>query len=82
MSSTEKEKLENPAAYFKHPLDVVRDSELTREQKTSILDRLELDARLMARAADENMSGGEPDRLIDVMDAKNQLDVAALPKRI
>lgn len=73
-------KIDNPTAFFEHPIDVVHDAELSHDQKAAILDQLELDAKLLARADDENMSGGEPSRLIEVMDAKKHLDVESLPK--
>ena len=80
MLSNIEDKIENPTAHFEHPIDVVHDPDLSHQQKAAILDRLELDAKLMGRADDENMGGGEPDRLIEVMDAKKHLEIDVLPK--
>ena len=77
--STE-DKVENPATHYDHPIDIVHDTTLTEEQKKQALDTLELDAKLLARADDENMGGGEQSRLIDVVEAKHELGVETLPK--
>ena len=74
------QKIHNPAAHYDHPVDVVHDNALTDEQKKIALDKLELDAKLLARADDEGISGGEPSRLIEVVEAKKELGLETLPK--
>ena len=73
-------KVDNPTAHYDHPIEVVHDDELSVEQKKEALDKLELDAKLLARADDEGMGGGEPSRLIEVVEAKKELGVETLPK--
>ena len=71
--ATAKAKLD-PRAQFDSPMDVVRDDKLTRAQKREILDSWELDARELQTAADENMAGGEADRLAEVRQALRELE--------
>jgi hypothetical protein len=66
----------DPTLVFHEPRDVVRATGLTGEQKREILKRWELDARELQVAEDENMGGGEPNRLIEVEEALRQLEVA------
>lgn len=54
-----------PAKVFKRPADVLT-APIGREQKLAILRRWEMDARLLAVAADEGMTGGEDPRLSEV----------------
>lgn len=65
--------LADPSAVFSSPQDVVAASELTHEQKLAILRQWELDARELQVATEENMPGGEPARLDEVLAALAQL---------
>ena len=69
----------NPTRYYRRPSDVVRDRRLKREEKLAILEAWELEARELAVAAEENMSGGEPSLLQDVVDARIELGDATDP---
>ena len=82
MESEEKvtEKKVNPSVSYLRPRDVVKDSNLTREQKLSILREWHYDAVRLQASAGENMSGGEPDRLQSVSNALLSLDVSATEK--
>lgn len=55
--------LQDPAAVFASPEQVVGEPRLTREQKIRVLERWEADARELDVAEDENMIGGEPSML-------------------
>ena len=68
------EKLEKPHAFFSEPREVVIDPSLSKDQKIAALDCLEQDARQLLTASDEGMTGGEPNKLHEVLDAKNALD--------
>jgi len=57
----------NPAAVFPSPEAVVEHPCLTREQKTDILKRWKYDACGLEVAEEENMGGGEPSRLEQVL---------------
>jgi hypothetical protein len=61
--------LANPSKVFQTPNDVLIHPELSCEQKIKILRQWEMDARLMAVAEEENMTGGEPSRLGAVVSA-------------
>ena len=67
--------VEKPHSHYDHPVDVVVDPDLTKAQKRTALDALEQDARQLATASDEGMSGGEATRLHDVLAAKDVLDL-------
>ena len=49
----------NPAGCFKEPRDVLAERRLTREQKLRVLRQWDQDARQLAVAEEENMTGGE-----------------------
>jgi hypothetical protein len=66
-------KVQQPSAQFDEPLEVVVDSSLSKAQKIEALDTLEQDARLLAEASSEGMSGGERNKLHDVLIAKDTL---------
>jgi len=68
-------KIERPHASFQQPTDVVVDPALSRREKVRVLDKLEQDARQLAAAADEGMSGGEATGLHEVLAAKGALDL-------
>jgi hypothetical protein len=69
-------KIERPHAFFDKPQEVVIDPALSKEQKKEVLDALEQDARQLSVASAEGMTGGEPSKLHDVLDAGDSL---ALP---
>ena len=64
-------KIEKPA----EPREVLIDPALSKEQKMEALDALEQDARQLSVASAEGMTGGEPTKLHDVLDAKDSLEV-------
>ena len=59
----------NPSASYLRPDDIVNDGALTNEQKIAILREWHYDALRLQDAAEENMTGGEPDRLQAVSNA-------------
>jgi hypothetical protein len=63
----------NPTRYYRRPGDVVRDRRLTKKEKLAILEAWELEARELAVASEENMGGGEPSLLQDVVQARLDL---------
>ena len=67
------EALANPATVYRHPGDICTDSDLTREQKIQVLRQWEYDARELEVAEEENMAGGPPDVLAEVLAALNEL---------
>jgi hypothetical protein len=69
----------NPTRYYARPNDAVADSRLSRIEKLAVLEAWELEARALAVAAEENMTGGEPDRLQQVVEARIALGVEADP---
>jgi hypothetical protein len=69
-------KVQKPSTHFDEPQQVVVDPMLSKEQKVAALDTLEQDARQLAEAASEGMTGGERNKLHDVLNAKAAL---ALP---
>ena len=66
-------KVEKPHAHFGDPQDVVADPALSKEEKVEALETLEQDARLLTTAAQEGMTGGEENKLQEVLDAKKAL---------
>jgi hypothetical protein len=54
--------LANPSAYFAHPSDIL-DSGLSRTAQRKLLHQWDQDARLLAEAETEGMSGGEESML-------------------
>jgi len=66
----------DPAAVFKTPHDVVTDPKLSLRQKLDVLKRWESDARELAVAEEENMTGGEPNRLRETLLAIRELEPA------
>jgi hypothetical protein len=72
--------IDNPAAAFDKPSDVVQDAALTHEEKRDALNTWEQDARQLMTASNEGMPGPheglEPDdqhRMADVVRAKRAL---------
>lgn len=68
-------KREHPGKTFAEPADVVADPDLSGRQKRDALDSMEQDARQLAIAAAEGMSGGEETRLRSVLQAKRTLEM-------
>ena len=64
----------NPTSVFTRPNDVLAEQTLTREQKIRVLRRWEYDARELEVADEENMGGGPPDVLDQVLKALHRLD--------
>ena len=74
MAVTESHKaIDDPSRAFSSPREVV-ESELPREDKIKILRSWELDARRLLESAEENMTGGEKDRLPEIQRAIRQLE--------
>lgn len=65
---------QNPAAMFDEPQDVLTANDLSTDEKRAILDQWKQDAMQLQQAADENMTGGEPSRIEDVVEALKALD--------
>jgi hypothetical protein len=76
MNEPSQDKVEKPSVNFKTGHEVVADPALSKAEKEKALDALEQDARLLATASAEGMTGGEPTNLHEVLDAKEAL---ALP---
>ena len=75
MTKIEAEKnkaIDDPTRAFKSPREVV-EAKLPREEKIKILKNWELDARRLLESAEENMAGGEKDRLPEVLKALREL---------
>jgi len=62
-----------PASTYDEPADVLADSSLSTAEKRRVLENWERDARALAVAEEENMAGGEPNRLGAVLEALSQL---------
>jgi hypothetical protein len=70
-------KMVHPHNAFRHPAQVVADTELSKDEKRRALESLEQDAKQLATATDEGMEGGESANLRDVLLAKKALDLPA-----
>ena len=57
------------------PIEVVADPSLSKPEKAKALEDLEQDARQLAIASSEGMSGGEPTALAEVLHAKEALEL-------
>ncbi len=68
-------KVEKPHSHFDSAHEVVIDRKLSNEQKIEALGRLEQDARQLAVASSEGMSGGEETGLQEVLHAKDLLEL-------
>ena len=77
---TPKQKVEDPVGNFGSPTDVVKDQELSAKQKQDALTAWEQDAVRLSVATEEGMSGGEPSRLDEVMDAQAELPEKAVKR--
>jgi hypothetical protein len=60
----------NPTRFYRRPDEVVRDRRLGREEKLAVLEAWELEARELSVASEENMGGGEPNLLQEVVQAR------------
>jgi hypothetical protein len=75
-------KIQNPQDSFAHPSDIVKDRQLSSEEKRDALDTWEQDAHQLLTASNEGMSGSEEDiepkdnhRLGEVVRAKDKIGV-------
>lgn len=68
----------DPGSVFKRPADIFSEESLTKDQKIKILRRWEYDARELEVAEEENMGGGPPDILDEILKALNSLDAEVL----
>jgi hypothetical protein len=73
-ASRTRAKVEHPAKEFSRPQDVVADPALSTNEKLRALNTLEQDARQLAVATEEGMSGGEETQLRPVLQAKRSLE--------
>jgi len=64
----------NPTSVFANPDEVIQKKTLTRDQKIRILKRWEYDALELEVAEEENMGGGSPSILDQVLNALHRLD--------
>ncbi len=64
----------NPARFYRVPSDVARDRRFSDEERLEILEAWERDARAMSVASDEGMGGGEPTRLREVVEAREEIE--------
>jgi hypothetical protein len=65
--------LASPSSHYSSPMQVADASDLSDDQKKMVLDKWEEDARRLAVATEEGMSGGEPSYLAEVQEAKAKL---------
>jgi hypothetical protein len=70
----------NPTSFFHRPAEVVADARLSRDEKLAVPEAWELEARSLAVAAEENMRGGEPDLLAEVVKARLALGAETDPQ--
>lgn len=64
----------DPSSVFTCPEDVFADKSLNKDQKIKILRVWEYDARELEVAEEENMGGGPPNMLDEVLKVLNRLD--------
>jgi hypothetical protein len=58
-SNVKNEKIEQPGTHFQSPAAVVKDRNLSHEEKKNVLDAWEQDARQLLTASNEGMPGSE-----------------------
>ena len=75
------EAVNNPTRYYQRPRQVIQDRRLNRNEKLAILEAWELEARSLSVASEENMGGGEPTLLSEVVQARIALGEQADPKQ-
>jgi hypothetical protein len=68
------EAMMNPAAVFAHPRDVIAMNSISRDQKLLILKRWEQDARELAVAEEEGMTGNNSSLLSNIINLIDALD--------
>jgi hypothetical protein len=73
---TRQAKTEKPREHFDDPQQVVADPALSKQDKLEALETLEQDARLLATATEEGMTGGEQRNLRDILSAKKAFESA------
>jgi hypothetical protein len=73
--SRPKAKVQRPQREFDHPAEVVADPALAKDEKLAALDAMEQDAKQLAVASGEGMSGGEDTNLRDVLVARKMIDL-------
>jgi len=66
--------LRDPGRHFAEPQDIVDASDLDRAAKLKLLEEWERDARGLAVADDEGLSGGEAPMLARIRNARRALD--------
>ena len=66
--------LHDPSSVFSTPIAVVEDNDLGPADKRRVLETWHTDALLLSSAEAENMGGGEPARLREVMLALAELE--------
>jgi hypothetical protein len=71
--------MQDPTRAFSCPDNVCDEPTLTRDQKIKILRRWEYDTRELEVADEENMGGGPPDVLAEVLMALHRLDADVDP---
>lgn len=64
----------DPASVYQAPAEVLADNTLTREEKIKVLRSWEYDARELEVAEEENMGGGRPSLLGQVLSALHRMD--------
>jgi hypothetical protein len=81
------EKVANPSTEFEKPKDLIKDSDLSHEDKRQALDTWEQDARQLMTASNEGMPGKEEglkvngnNLLGEVVRAKDQIGEKPTPK--
>jgi len=84
-SEAKKAKIEQPANHYKSPDEIIKDADLSEEEKRQALNTWEQDARQMMTASNEGMEGddegldqSDTHRLGEVMRAKAK--IGAKPK--
>ena len=75
------EAVTNPTRFYDRPGQVVLDRRLNRNDKLAILEAWEVEARSLSVASEENMGGGEPNLLAEVIEARVRLVTYADPRR-
>ena len=71
--------LANPNRVYDRPMDVLEDASLDDTTRRRILRGWALDEQRLMVSTEENMAGGRPNRLADVMAALRALDTPRLP---
>lgn len=64
----------DPSRIYANPSNVLRDRRLSDAERVEILASWERDARALSVASDEAMGGGEPNRLQEVIAAREEAE--------